>query len=224
MSGMPSAALSNEMGTGKIRYSLDGSDIDRMSLPYDRPIPIGRTMTLKAAAFDGEKTVGPVSSQSVFVHKALGRDVAYVTPPNRYTGGGPGALTNGIRGSLSHNDGKWQGFQQSGMQATVDLGSVTDIGSIAVTTLQKTTSWIFFPVRIEFRVGDDTTTLRTVATVERPLTAEHDGPTIQEFKQSFQGLRGRYVRVNASNTGVCPPWHPGAGQPAWVFVDEIVVE
>jgi hexosaminidase len=23
---------------------------------------------------------------------------------------------------------------------------------------------------------------------------------------------------------VCPPGHPGAGEPAWVFADEIVVE
>jgi len=224
ISGMPTARLSNEMESGTIRYSLDGSVVDGTSSLYERSIPIGRTMTLKAAAFNGATAVSPVSSQSVFVHKALGRDVAYETAPYRYTGGGPGALTNGIRGSLSHNDGKWLGFQQNGMAATVDLGSVTDIGSIAVTTLQKTTSWIFFPVRIEFQVGEDTTAFRTVAMMERPLTAEHDGPTILEFKQSFQGLSGRYVRVIASNTGVCPPWHSGAGQPAWVFADEIVVE
>jgi len=28
----------------------------------------------------------------------------------------------------------------------------------------------------------------------------------------------------AKNRGVCPAWHPGAGQKAWLFVDEIAVE
>ena len=34
----------------------------------------------------------------------------------------------------------------------------------------------------------------------------------------------RYVRIVARNVGTCPPWHPGAGGKAWLFVDEIIVE
>jgi hexosaminidase len=33
----------------------------------------------------------------------------------------------------------------------------------------------------------------------------------------------RYVRVTAKSVGLCPPWHPGRGQNAWLFVDEIIV-
>jgi hypothetical protein len=34
----------------------------------------------------------------------------------------------------------------------------------------------------------------------------------------------RYVRVRARNRGLLPDWHPAAGEYAWLFVDEIVVE
>jgi hexosaminidase len=34
----------------------------------------------------------------------------------------------------------------------------------------------------------------------------------------------RYIRVLAKNRGSCPDWHPGAGNPAWLFIDEVVVE
>lgn len=36
-------------------------------------------------------------------------------------------------------------------------------------------------------------------------------------------IKTRYIRVEAVNIGVCPEWHPGKGQKAWIFADEIVV-
>jgi hexosaminidase len=33
--------------------------------------------------------------------------------------------------------------------------------------------------------------------------------------------RARYVKVVATNFGKIPDWHPGKGEPAWLFVDEI---
>jgi hypothetical protein len=29
--------------------------------------------------------------------------------------------------------------------------------------------------------------------------------------------------MEAKNIGVCPDWHPGKGEKAWIFVDEIIV-
>jgi hypothetical protein len=34
----------------------------------------------------------------------------------------------------------------------------------------------------------------------------------------------RYVRIQAKNQGVCPPWHAGAGAKSWLFVDEIGID
>jgi hexosaminidase len=36
-------------------------------------------------------------------------------------------------------------------------------------------------------------------------------------------VEARFIRVRASNFGALPAWHPGRGQPSWVFVDELVV-
>jgi hexosaminidase len=30
--------------------------------------------------------------------------------------------------------------------------------------------------------------------------------------------------VKAKNQGVCPEGHPGAGKPAWLFIDEVIVK
>jgi hypothetical protein len=150
--------------------------------------------------------------------------VLYAEPPVCYDGGGEGALTNGVRGSFAFNDGNWQGFRGRDFEATLDLGTPVPIRSISTTHLQNTYSWIFFPTRVEFFVGDDTTSLASVAVFERPATGEHDGPSIVEFHQRFRELSGRYVMVKGTNVGVCPAWHIGKGEPAWVLIDEIVVE
>jgi hypothetical protein len=35
---------------------------------------------------------------------------------------------------------------------------------------------------------------------------------------------GRYIKVQATNFGMIPNWHLGAGGEAWLFIDEIIVE
>ena len=73
-------------------------------------------------------------------------------------------------------------------------------------------------------MGDDTASMKSVAVFERPVVRDHDGPSIVEFRQQFGDLSGRFVKVVGSNVGFCPDWHIGKGEPAWVFIDEIIIE
>ena len=216
--------LSNEMSSPDLRYTLDGTDPGPASKRFEKPIRLAKSTTIRAMAFSGTTALGKVSEQQVLVHKALGSSLSSATQPERYTGGGPGALTNGVRGSFAFNDGNWQGFRGKDFEATVDLGRSVPISSIATTHLEITASWIFFPKRVEFFVGDDTTSLASVAFFERPASTSNNGPTIIEFRQRFQELSGRFVKVAVKGIGMCPEWHFAEGEPAWVLLDEIVVE
>ena len=46
---------------------------------------------------------------------------------------------------------------------------------------------------------------------------------MHRVEASFDSLAARYVRVRARYLGENPSWHPAAGRPAWLFVDEIIV-
>ena len=48
--------------------------------------------------------------------------------------------------------------------------------------------------------------------------------TVKELSSTFPRRDARYVKVRAYKYGAVPPWHPGAGGQAWIFVDEIIVE
>ena len=43
--------------------------------------------------------------------------------------------------------------------------------------------------------------------------------TISELVESMRGMS-----IQARNIGKCPEWHSGAGEPAWLFADEIIIE
>ena len=47
---------------------------------------------------------------------------------------------------------------------------------------------------------------------------------VRDYTLPFVHTDARYIKVVARNVGVCPSWHSGAGDKAWLFVDEIIVQ
>jgi hexosaminidase len=216
--------LTNEMNYPSIRYTLDGSEPRTKSHLYKNPIAISKATTVKAGAFSKGLLLGKVSAQKVFVHKASFRPVDLKYPYERYTGGGGYGLVNGLRGSLNFGDGNWQGFHQSDLDGVVDLGKPTPIKRIAAGFLDRTSSWIFYPELVEFSVSLDGKQFTNVAHFEIPVPSGHRETSVREFTQELKDVKARYVRVYGKNVGICPDWHAGKGDKAWLFVDEIVVE
>ncbi|HSG27687.1 MAG TPA: hypothetical protein VLA34_04340, partial [Candidatus Krumholzibacterium sp.] len=120
--------------------------------------------------------------------------------------------------------GGWQGYRGVDFEAMVDLGSERDISRVSAGFLHDQGAWIFLPRKVEFAVatgGDDFT---VVASLDNPLDDRQEGAEIWQAASGELGLRARFVRVRATAIGTCPEWHPGAGNKAWIFVDEIEIE
>jgi hexosaminidase len=217
-------SLSTEMKTPEIHFTLDGSDPTASSTRYKRPFQLNRSSAVRAGAFRNGQLLGKISEQKIILHKGLFKPVSLKQPYERYTGGGKFGLVDGIRGTISHQDGKWQGFHQADLDAVVDLGEKTPISKITTGYLQETMSGVFLPTAIEYSVSDDGIHFVTVARFENPIPSEHQEAAIRDFTQTLQNVKARYVRVFARNVGLCPDWHPGKGDKAWLFIDEIVVE
>jgi len=66
----------------------------------------------------------------------------------------------------------------------------------------------------------------TVATrrIDIPLKRNAPGQlAVKPLVLEPKDISARYVRFRAESVGKLPDWHPAAGNPAWLFVDEIVV-
>jgi hypothetical protein len=47
---------------------------------------------------------------------------------------------------------------------------------------------------------------------------------VKDISQDLSNVTARFVRVKAKNIGICPDWHMGRGDKAWLMIDEILVE
>jgi hypothetical protein len=141
----------------------------------------------------------------------------------QYTGGGNAALIDGKHGSTDFRLSAWQGYEGVDLEAVIDLGSVKSVTRIGLGCLQDNNSWIFFPRSVEFAFSSDGSTFLNPATVTNTVSERDEIIRVEDFAVRLSSVTARYVRVRAKNMGICPEWHKGAGNKAWLFVDEITV-
>ncbi len=208
----------------KIYYTLDASEPTKQSPVYQRPVLLDKTTTLKAfACIPGLPESFRITS--VFRKIPKYRKITLKTKYSpQYTAGGDMALIDFERGSDDFRAGSWQGYEGVDIDAIVDLGTKQPIHTLNAGFLQDEQSWIFFPLEVTFYLSDDGEHFRIAGTVKNDIPETREGSIIKDFKLKLNGASARYVRMVAKNRGICPSWHPGAGNKAWIFADEIEIE
>jgi hexosaminidase len=216
--------LSTEAYKGKVYYSLNGEQPGLQSAVYDRPVKIDSSLVLKAVTVVDGKVISVVPAQQSFVmHKAIGKNVVYTNPVSRYyMADGPNSLTDGVRGT-SEVGKFWHGFAGRDLVATIDLGKTSSIHTISIGCLQHFRDWIMMPQEVSFEVSDDGEHFTEVAKVLNDVSLQNQSSVIRDFTANFPEQKARYVRVTAKKLDALPKGHPGEGQPAWIFSDEIIV-
>jgi hexosaminidase len=119
----------------------------------------------------------------------------------------------------------------------VDLGSLQEISRMSIGALHETYSWIHAPKAIEFQVSSDGKNY-TSAGMAFPQMREIPvipADPIKRRSTSMARVHGRnmfafdkptqarYVRLVVLHIGDIPAGDPGAGNPAWMFLDEVEV-
>lgn len=173
----------------------------------------------------GEKGMqkGNAISQKFFFNKATGKKITIVTPPSAsYPGDGAFTLVNGVQNEkgLSKSN-EFLGFSGTDMDVTIDLGSVTAIKNVILHSYGQPGSWIYQPAKMEvYFLSSADTDLATASKAAADVQQQNGN-----LKTAVTGnYNCRFIRVVAKNFGTIPPGNPGAGTPAWLFVDEIEVE
>ena len=222
--GKVNVILSSEQPDVPIYYTLDGRDPSVKSTECKGPLTVSGSTVIKAGLYVDGKLKEKISEWAFLFHQAVGKKIENKTQwSEKYPGGGETALNNGLRGSKDHHDGLWQGFLGNDMDVIIDFGKEIPVTSVMVTMLQNQKSWIFLPKYIEYSLSSDRKKWHSINKVLNSISPKEEQVFIQPFIQPFPSTPARYLRVTAKNYGVCPDWHEGAGQPSWIFVDEIVV-
>src|SRR4029079_14953945 len=103
-----------------------------------------------------------------------------------------------------------------------NLKELVPVNKINVSFYNKKRDWIFLPTQVEFFISEDGTNYTSV----KKLYAKTDGAanSIVSVPAEFPSVQARYIRVLAKTIGKIPEGFEGAGQDAWLFADEVVVE
>ncbi|OPB97827.1 glycoside hydrolase family 20 protein [Elizabethkingia occulta] len=203
-----------------IRYTTDGSEPTLQSNVYSKPIQVDKTMTVKSAYFENGKKASAVTSQDFLITKSTGKKITLEKQPSEaYSTGGAASLVDGIRGNMKNHGKSWLGFSGKDVVATIDFGAKTDFTSVQFSTLERPGSWIYWSSAAKVYVSDNGTDFREVKAVDAATIQQSNGVITMSFpKQTAQ-----FIKVEIKNMGKVPDGKAGAGNNAWLFVDEIAV-
>jgi hexosaminidase len=170
----------------------------------------------------GKKLGNPVSISLSF-NKATGKNISLATEPaTNYPGDGAFTLVNGIQNNKGLNRSReFLGFLGPDCDATIDLGKMETVSSVVVHTLRQHGSWIYQPKSVEVFGSVDGESFVSLGTTAEFI--EVPGGNNGLMKINMKPAKSRFIRVHVSNAGIIAQGNPGAGTPAWLFVDEIEI-
>jgi hypothetical protein len=214
--------------TYELKYRLDNSPWN----VYSQPIKIKETTTVylqllrkNEAGISAESAI--VSSQ--FIRKNPNVSLKLSTKfSNQYAASGENALIDGLLGGNEFRTGDWQGYYGKDVVATVTFKEPVAIHEIGASCIRDQKSWIFLPKEIRFEISYDGSTYQNPQIISIPEATQTDkNPYNQSFTQAIESdktLKIKSIRYTIVNPGNCPTWHLGAGNPSWVFLDELIFD
>ncbi len=216
------AILKSEIPNANIIYSLTGKTTNS---PYKDTISIDSSGTIKAWLYRNKHQLSILPSEQKYVlHKAIGSKITYDKPVSKiYPAEGESTLVNGIFGPLATRS-SWHSINKSDLSLTMELPQVTDVNSIYINFLHFYKAWVFAPQQVEFSYSLDGIKWSDVIITVNQTPMVETNPITQQFGITLKAVKAKFIKIKAKNIGICPPGHPGEGQGAWLFADEIVVE
>ncbi|MDR6196395.1 family 20 glycosylhydrolase [Siphonobacter sp. SORGH_AS_0500] len=211
--------LKTTLPQATIRYTTDGSEPQATSSVYTSALSIPKTQTIRAAVFQGKVQQGRVFEKSFTISKSTGKPLLLATAPKgNFIPSSSLVAVNGVQGTARYNTGEWLGFLGENAEWTLDLQKTEMVSEISINVLKYHWQRFWEPTALHMLVSEDGKNYREVYQhKDFPING------INEIKGQFQPTRARFVKIKAENKGIVPAGEYGAGNKAWLLMDELIV-
>lgn len=193
---------------------------------YDAPFKISEATSLKV--YSEKNKIKSATVETKFYKIDPNLSITLETEyANQYNGGGNDALIDGILGTQDFRTGTWQGYHNTDLIATIDLGKETHVNLVTINFLEDQRSWIFYPTEVTCFGSNDG---KTFTPIDSPRASENISPNenveIKQFHFKQVPKKYRYIKIKAKTLGELPEWHLGHEHDgrSWLFADEITIK
>lgn len=219
-----SIELFTELGNYEIFYIFDKSLPVEQWTKYTGKIELTTPGTLTAIAKRNGVKVGYQLTVPYLRHKATGKKVNYTTPySDQYNGGGDRALVDNRYAIKRGDDKSWQGFCKDNIELTIDLGAMQQVSQVYLRFFQHiSTTSVLLPLNVSVELSANGMDFKKI--YDSAISSNTDpNALIEDYTIVFAPQQAQYVRLKAKNIGKLYTGHPRAGDDAWLFMDEVVV-
>ncbi|MCF7567845.1 chitobiase/beta-hexosaminidase C-terminal domain-containing protein [Sabulilitoribacter arenilitoris] len=219
-----SIKLNSKLRGAKVYYTLDGTEPDSTALVYKSPILIDSTTSIAIKLYK-KGWLPSETMKEVFIkvtHKVEDYTIVH-KPEDQYKG--PKKLFDFTLGTKNFKDEKWNGYLGNDLNTTINLGEPKEVSTITVNCLVSIRDWVLFPKSIQVYASSNRTSgFKQIGNL--PIVADNKKESILIKKFSVklpEKTKAQYFKVVVKNPKILPEWHEGAGNPSWIFVDEIIL-
>lgn len=203
-------SFNSEQYQPTIYYTLDGSNPQASSTVYTKPFTISGKATIKAAIINAKKSAP--DSVLINFHKAFNKPVTYNIPFSKgYPAAGASTLVNGYRGSLTYQDGQWQGFT-SNIDVVIDLEKIDTVNLVQANFMQIIGPGVYMPKYIEVQTSVDGINYTNQGRDNNIVSPKESSLLFKDFKIQIKPTAARYIKFISKL------------QSGFQFIDEIIVE
>lgn len=208
-----------------IHYTTDSKDPDSTSAVYREPLLIDSSCELKTIAIRKGWNKSEIKSYSFFRAKhRFKKATLNPSPDKRYKARMDTTLIDFEKGSESHGDGKYIGYEGNDVTIGLFLTEKKVVSSLVVGYLINHNSYILAPAKIEiWGTSENNASMKKLASFSNVETKLKAGATPASMKVIFPKQEVLSLKVKITNAKKLPKWHTNAGQKSWIFLDEILV-
>lgn len=186
---------------------------------YTSPVEIYKSGEYSGWSVENGRNMQNTITQKFSLNKATGKKITLEKQASKnYPGDGPFTLVNGVQNEKGMSKTKeFLGFSGDDCIATVDLGKTESVSFVKIHYLHHPGSWIHQPSSVIVSVSVNGKDFTSVV-LSNPAISNNEA--ICELKQPASA---RFIKIHIANAGTIPSGNPGAGNKAWLFMDEIEV-
>jgi hypothetical protein len=208
-----------------IRYTTDGSEPDSIkSLLFKGNETINSNTQIKAKAFKPGWISSDVMEARFYRSTYTPDTVIYLTKANeRYRDETGELLLDRQKGEADFRFGNWLGFRENRGEFILQFKDPVPVQNVTLSTLVDAGSYIMPAQSFEIWGGSELDQLKLLGRIVPEQPKKIMPSALKGYEANFNPVTLKYIKIIGNPVMKLPAWHPGKGDKAWLFIDEVLV-